>query len=525
MTEGFSKTGIYMRLSRDDEKAGESTSIEHQRIILQKFVAERGGTIVDEYIDDGWSGTSFDRPAVKRMLEDAQTGKINTVVVKDLSRFGRNYIQVGQYIDYIFPAYGIRFVAISDNIDTADRCSAAMDMMPIMNVFNEWHAANTSKKIRAVLEASQRAGKYTNWNYSYGYRAGTDENRTAVIDEEAASVVRNIFEMRAAGNSIRAIAVYLTDRGVPNPTAYYTKLDGGKSIRANTNRWSPETVRRILCNPLYIGNTVQHKTTRVSYKNHKAVSIPESERIIKQNAHEPIITQELWERVRETGNCVSRGKVDKSNRIHALSGLLVCADCGKKLKLKTYGKSRCGFVCRTYIDLGKKYCTAHAISEEEIESVVLRDIRSMLKEVKLDEEKLSNAFLRERAKSAERSRGSGERALKAYQTRLAELEKLIQSVFEERVLGSLPEDICRGLCEKYQKEKVAVEQEIASIRNRLAKTDDGQDADEYIKTVKAYANCERLTREICLQLIDFITVGENGTAREIKIYYRLGGEK
>ncbi|MDE5547695.1 MAG: recombinase family protein [Clostridia bacterium] len=528
MTEGFSKTGIYMRLSRDDEKAGESMSIEHQRMILQKYIAERRGTIIDEYVDDGWSGTSFERPAVKKMLEDVQTGKIDTVVVKDLSRFGRNYIQVGQYIDYIFPAYGIRFVAISDNIDTADRCSAAMDMMPIMNVFNEWHAANTSKKIRAVLEASQRAGKYTNWNYSYGYRAGTDENRTAVIDEEAARVVRSIFEMRAAGNSIRTIAIYLTDIGVSNPTAYYTKLDGGKSIRANANRWSPETVRRILCNPLYIGNVVQHKTTRVSYKNHKAVSIPESERIVKQNAHAPIIGAELWERVQGMGKSVSRGKADKSNKVHALSGLLVCADCGKKLKLKTYGKCRCSFACRTYIDLGKKYCTAHSISEEEIEGIVLRDMRSMLKETKIDEEKLRNAYLRERAKSAEQSRGSDERNLKAYQTRLAELEKLIQSAFEEKVLGSLPEAVCRGLCEKYQKEKISVEEEIAKIKNRLAEAGEGEeDADEYIKRVKAYVNCEKLTREACLQLIEFITVGErgeNGAPREIKIYYRLCGE-
>ncbi len=159
----FNKIGIYMRLSRDDDKAGESTSIEHQRIILRKYVEEYGGVIVDEYVDDGWSGTNFDRPEVKRMMEDAKTGKIDTVIVKDLSRFGRNYIQVGQYIDYIFPAYGIRFIALNDNVDTSDRSSTAMDMMPIMNVFNEWHAANTSKKIRAVLEASQRSGKYTNW--------------------------------------------------------------------------------------------------------------------------------------------------------------------------------------------------------------------------------------------------------------------------------------------------------------------------------------------------------------------------
>ncbi len=166
----LNRTALYMRLSRDDEKAGESMSIENQRVILKKYAEENGGTVVDEYIDDGWSGTDFDRPSVKRLLDDAKEGKIDTIVVKDLSRFGRNYIQVGQYIDYIFPAYGIRFIALSDNVDTADRTSAGMDMMPIMNVFNEWHAANTSKKIRAVLEANWKQGKYTNWAYPYGYR-------------------------------------------------------------------------------------------------------------------------------------------------------------------------------------------------------------------------------------------------------------------------------------------------------------------------------------------------------------------
>ena len=190
------RTLLYYRRSHEDDKAGESLSIENQRSILQKYVLDNGGTIVEEYVDGGWSGTSFDRPGIKKLLSDAQAGKADTILVKDLSRFGRNYIQVGQYIDYIFPAYGIRFIAISDNIDTAERGSASMDMMPIMNVFNEWHAANTSKKIRAVLEAKWQAGRYTNWAYPYGYKTGSDENRTAVIDEEAAKTVRRIYDMR-----------------------------------------------------------------------------------------------------------------------------------------------------------------------------------------------------------------------------------------------------------------------------------------------------------------------------------------
>ena len=200
-----------MRLSKDDERAGESLSIENQRIILTKYAQERGWTITDEYIDDGYSGTNFDRPEVQRLLEDAKTGKIDTIIVKDLSRFGRNYIFVGQYVDYIFPMYNIRFIAISDNVDTANTNSAGMDMMPIMNVFNEWHSANTSKKIRAVAEANAKAGKYRSTHAPYGYVKGTGDKCLPVIDEPAASVVRSIFEMRASGKTYKEIYTILND--------------------------------------------------------------------------------------------------------------------------------------------------------------------------------------------------------------------------------------------------------------------------------------------------------------------------
>lgn len=501
-----------MRLSRDDEREGESMSIEHQRIILKNFVKERGGNIVEEYIDDGFSGTSFDRPAIKRLLADAQSGKINTIVVKDLSRFGRNYIQVGQYVDYIFPAYGVRFIAISDNVDTAERGSTAMDMMPIMNVFNEWHAANTSKKIRAVLEASQRSGKYTSSIYPYGYKACADENRTAVIDGEAAAVVRRIFDLRTQGNSTRSIARILTDDGIPNPATYFTRIDGKKADGKFSPYWCPTTVSRILSNPVYLGKTVQHKTTSVSYKNHKTVKIPENERIVRENSHEAIISRETWEKVRDIEKSVSRGKTDKSQTVHALSGLLVCADCGKKMKLKTSGGKAC-FVCRTYTDLGKKYCTSHLISEAELESVALRDIRSMLAPAEIDGEKLKERYLKKKSAG---EKGLAER-LKALQSRLAELDKLIRSAFEEKVLNGMPESVCASLCESYIREKKKTEEDITEILKKLEEENGDNSADEYVRLVKEYASCNTLTREMCLQLINFITVGE----REIKIYYRL----
>ena len=223
--------GLYLRLSKDDERAGEFLSIENQKKILEKYAHENGFEIVDEYIDDGWSGTNFNRPGVQRLLEDAKNGRINVIIVKDLSRFGRNYIEVGQYTDYIFPMYNVRFIAISDNVDSANSESSGMDMMPIMNVFNEWHAANTSKKIRAVIESNAKAGKYRANVAPYGYVKGDDENRLPVRDEPAASIVLRIFEMRAKGISPQKISETLNDEGLLPPADYKEQKFGIPNTR------------------------------------------------------------------------------------------------------------------------------------------------------------------------------------------------------------------------------------------------------------------------------------------------------
>ena len=212
--------GIYVRLSQEDERAGESLSIENQKMILTKYVAEQGWNLFDIYIDDGFSGTDFNRPGVIRLLDDAKAGNINLIIVKDLSRFGRNYIEVGQYVDYIFPAYNIRFIALNDNVDTANKDSAALDMMPIVNLFNEWHSASTSKKIRAVMQANAKAGKYKTTFAAYGYDKGDDEKHTPVIDPEAAEVVKRIFTLRSQGMTIRHIADVLNEDHITCPSDY-----------------------------------------------------------------------------------------------------------------------------------------------------------------------------------------------------------------------------------------------------------------------------------------------------------------
>ena len=251
--------GIYVRLSQEDMRAGESLSIENQKLILTKYVKEQGWNLVDTYVDDGWSGTDFDRPAVQRLLSDAQSGKINLIICKDLSRFGRNYIEVGRYVDYIFPSYNIRFIALNDNVDTASKDTSALDMMPIVNLFNEWHAASTSKKIKAVIEANAKAGKYRTTCAPFGYTKGDDPNHLPVIDPDAAPIVRNIFEMRASGISPHHIADKLNEDGVPISSDYYYAKLGKPNPRRTRHMWSPETVRQILHNYTYYENIVVYR--------------------------------------------------------------------------------------------------------------------------------------------------------------------------------------------------------------------------------------------------------------------------
>ena len=293
------KAGLYYRLSQEDERAGESLSIENQKKILEKYARENGFEIIDEYIDDGWSGTNFNRPGVQRLLEDAKNGRINTIIVKDLSRFGRNYIEVGQYTDYLFPTYNIRFIAVGDNVDSAVTENTGMDMTPIMNVFNEWHAANTSKKIRAVIEANAKEGIYRCTYAPYGYIKGTDAKRLPVIDPEAAAYVRRIFEMRASGISPNHIAQTFNDENILPPADYKEAKFGIPNTRKSHHLWSSAVVKQIVTNPIYLGHLVQQKTKKISYKNKKIVKNDPEDMVWVYGTHEPIVTQELWDKCRE----------------------------------------------------------------------------------------------------------------------------------------------------------------------------------------------------------------------------------
>lgn len=465
------KVGIYLRLSRDDERQGESLSIENQRRVLTNYVKEQGCTIYDEYVDDGISGVTFNRPGVERLLEDAKAGNINLILCKDMSRFGRNYIQVGQFVDYLFPMYNIRFIALTDNIDTLNSDSASIDMLPIMNIFNEWFAANTSKKLRAVFASNAKAGKYMTTFAAYGYVKGNDANFTPQIDPEAAKVVLRIFEMRAGGYNVTKISETLNSEGILPPQDYkYSKL-GKNAPQYSHHLWSPTAVKRILSNPIYIGRLAQLRCTTVSYKNHKIIQKDENDWAVVENNHESIISQELWDKVREIEASVSTGKQTKKGVTMPLSGFGYCADCGTKMK--------------QHYSSGAKAPYGYDKAREKF-------------------------LARKRGEAVSRNNAD---------------KKRIQKIYEDRVLGNMPEKTCADLLKKYQQEKDTLQTELNTLIQKAdADKQDEADVDEYIRRLKSYAGAEELTRQMCLDLIEYFTVDAyqgRKSVRDIHIYYKL----
>lgn len=524
--------GIYVRLSQEDMRAGESLSIEHQKLILTKYVREQGWNLVDTYVDDGFSGTDFNRPSVQRLLSDAQTGRINLIICKDLSRLGRNYIEVGQYIDYIFPLHNIRFIALNDNVDTANRDSNAMEMMPVINLFNEWHASSTSKKIKAVNLANAKAGKYTCANAAYGYTKADDEKHTPIIDPEAAEVVRRIFKLRSQGMSPRAIGDQLNAENIPIPSDYRCQKKGIVNTKYTRHLWTQVQIRQILDNPIYLGKLAMMRVTSVSYKNHKKVRKDPSEWVVTEDTHEAIISQELWDKVREAEKAVSHGKRDGKGVTQPLSGMLFCPDCG--YKMKAAGRKRtlksgelireCYYNCSSYVLHGKELCSTHYISQKQIEAVIIADIRSMAELVVKDEQTARAAFLSKKEQQTSRQSKADIKKLNDSKHRLAELENLMQSVYEDKVMGKIPEHICVSFLEKYEAEQQELRAVIADLEERLsAEKQDREDVEEFIRRLKKYVDVQTLTRELGLELIEYVTVGAYtpNEPREINIYYKF----
>lgn len=536
MTEKTYNVGIYCRLSNDDERDGESVSIENQKLLLQSYVRQMGWNEIDVYIDDGYTGTNFNRPGVQRLIEDAKAKRINLILVKDLSRFGRNYIEIGQYTDYLFPSIGCRFVALNNGVDTESN-NGSTDVMCFLNLFNEFYSRDTSKKVKAVKRACAENGKFMGTYPAYGYKRDPEDKHHLVIDEDTAPIVRRIFSMRATGMGFTGIAAQLNEEGIPSPGMLYYQRRGKADPRRVNHKWAGETVKHLIRNEVYIGNMVQGKTGTVSYKNKKLISKPEDEWIRVEGTHEPIISQEIWDTVQSIDQKRVRKNAASDGIRSVFTGIVYCAECGFKMRNHTekftYKDGSPGryssFICGNYARSGKSACTIHTIYENVLEQIVLEDIREKARFAAHDPEMLAQHILRLKDKEAQSHRTSCEQELKAVKTRLDELERLMQSLYEDKYSGTVPQSVFQTLMRKYETERAEKAAALPELELKLkAHMENRQDAGRWTEIIRQYTEITKLDESMLFALVDRIEVGEaqkvrGVRVRDVKVYYRYVG--
>ena len=409
-----------------------------------------------------------------------------------------------------------------------------MDLMPVMNLFNEWHAANTSKKVRSVMAANSRQGKYLAASASYGYIKADDEKHTPLIDEDAAVIVRPIFEQRARGLSPKQIAIQLNKDGIATPSDHRYQLKGKDNPLVTSHLWNDCMVRGILNNEIYIGNLAQQRVTTVSYKNHKQIRKDRSEWIVIENNHEPIISRELWDKVREVDASVSIGKTTKEGVILPLSGFMYCPDCGYKMKMnRTMHTSKkrgtyetVSYRCGTYVRSGMDGCTPHSILERVISQIVVDDIRAKARLAVEDEDALREAVRKRRQATADAESQHNSKELHEGEKRLAQLETLISKTYEEKLLGTVPEELCVKMLNQYLDEQKMLREKVAVLKEKCETAEQAEkDIDRYIENIKKYVDIQELTRETCLELIEYIVIGDRPESkdedRQIHIFYKF----
>lgn len=528
--------GIYCRLSKDDERTGESVSIENQKLMLQKYVKEQGWNEVEVYCDDGYSGTNFERPAVKRMIEDAKAGRINIIVVKDLSRFGRNYIEIGQYTDYLFPTIGCRFIALSNGVDTMTQGSGN-DMMGFVNLFNEFHSRDTSRKVRAVKKSYAEQGKFIAAKTPLGYMRSPDDHNSLAVDEENAPLVRRIFDMRCSGMGYHKIAVTLNDEKIPTPSAIYYARESKAPPSRWRYVWSGTTVRQLLRNEVYIGNMVNGKSSPMSYKNKQVNYKPREEWIRVENTHEPIITREVWDlcAALEKERYIRHEKPNLPPSV--LTGLVRCGTCHAKMHIRRNRKkskdASAGyytyFDCGTYRRAGMSACSPHSIREEILLDLVLTDIREKARAVVLDAKAIAERIVKMKTDEEDTHMAGYERELRAALTRQPEVEKLMMNLYEDRIKGALPETVFATLMQKYEAEQSGLSARIAELQEKIQTSRQcAGDAGVWMRHIRKYATLNEVDESILVELVEHIEVGdsykENGkTFRDISVVYRYVG--
>ena len=522
-------TALYCRLSQEDELKGDSNSIQNQRAILEKYAKDNGFENIEVFVDDGYSGVSFNRPDFQRLLEMMEQGKVAVLITKDLSRLGRNYIEVGQYTEMLFPRWDVRYIAINDNYDSL--YSEGNELAPFKNLFNEWYARDTSKKIRAVVKAKAERGERVGTVVPYGYRKDPDVKGHLLVNEDTAPVVRLIFSLCAEGKGPKVIANILREKQILKPTAYRYQTSGKYGATTDTEDiygWNDRTVAGILDNEIYLGHTINCRTTVVSYKDKRKKDIPESEWYRFENTHEAIIDKVTWDIARKVREGKRRrtnmGDVDKS------SGLLYCADCGSKLYFvrgTTIKREAYNFICSRYRKhMGHELCTPHTIREMALDEIVLEEIRSVTYYARANTAQFVDFIQKKSSAESRRELNAKTAELGRLEKRNGDLNALFKRLYEDHVLGKVTSEQFRMLSEGYNEEQRTILEEIPKLRKAIEDLKaSATNVERFLEIVRKYTDIKELTPEILRTFISKIVIHERSrkhakdAEQDIDIYF------
>lgn len=522
------RTALYCRLSKDDMLQGDSESIKTQKAMLTQYAKEHGFLIVEVYVDDGWSGLNFQRPDFNRMLDDIEAGKIDVVITKDLSRLGRDHLKVGHFTEIYFPMKNVRYIAVNDGVDTANKNN---DIAALKNVMNEFYSRDNSRKIRSSIRARAKAGLYRTSFNPIGYRKSPDNHNKLIVDGETAWIVKRIFELANAGMGAHKIAKTFREEQVPCPSWWlHSRGERDYSQRfenpANKYEWSHTVIRNIIANPLYLGHTVMCKTESI-FKVGTFKKVPKADQIRVENTHEPLVSQELFDGA--NAKILSRRRDTTDNFVSPFSGLVKCGTCGKALGLRYWGKDRHHiYVCTTYAH-DTKACSDHRIYYEDLYNAVLADIQYHARLAYEDRDKAVALEMKMNAKADGNKGKSNESKLKQAKKRYDEVTRLFDRLYEDSLSGRISNDNFTRLIDKYQTEQEQLLGQIQNLENALQEVKDSQtNAVQWAALMADYVGIRELTAENLNLLVERIEVFDrtetDGEAEQvIRICYRFGG--
>ena len=528
---GLKITALYCRLSRDDELQGDSNSIRNQKAILQKYADDNGFGNIQFFVDDGYSGTNFDRPDWQRLMALVEEGGVGTIIVKDMSRLGRDYLKVGYYTEVLFPGSDIRFIAISNGVDSANQQES--DFTPFLNIINEWYAKDTSKKIRAVFKAKGQAGKPLCTNPPYGYVKDPEDKMRWVVDEDAAEIVRQAFRLCMDGYGPTQIAKEFMKRGYRNPTAHAKDM-GYNPPDNRTNAgdyiWDTSTIVHMLSRQEYLGHTVNFKTYRKSYKQKKQLKNDPSEWQVFKNTHEAIIDQETFDIVQRIRD--GRRRWTPMGEMPILSGMLFCADCGAKLyqaRGRGWEHDKEYFVCATYRKV-KGGCSSHQIRNVVVEELLLDGIRQITSFARAHEDEFVQMVTSETRMALDKSLRDSKRELEQSQSRIAKLDDIIQRLYEDNISGKVSDERFAKMTANYEAEQHTLESRVAELKAAMnAENESSINVDHFLWLVRKYTNIQELTAEMIREFVERIYVYkaervDGRRVQRIKIVWNCIGE-